>query len=137
MCLYWWIKAMFITLHTIKNVFITIPNSNYLHCIQYDQLIISTLNIYFFFNDVLIDYQTSRSIWTTLESALAFSLITWVMSLHSSPFDLWQVFEESISTYLHRGKAYNDELTIVGKPLNLTNFNLNIYSKIYYQSSRT
>ncbi|KAJ7006494.1 hypothetical protein NC653_005756 [Populus alba x Populus x berolinensis] len=64
---------------------------------------------------LIVDCTTSRSIWLTLENALA-SPSTRIMTIHIALQELRQ-HDESVTAYLQRAKHYHDELTAAGRPL--------------------
>jgi hypothetical protein len=51
------------------------------------------------------------------------------LSLHSSLFEIWQLFKEPVLAYFYYEKIYNDEFIIVDKPFTLIDFNLYIFKE--------
>lgn len=101
----------------VENTSLPQPNSTYVLWVRQDQLLRSTL-ISSLSPQVLyliVDCTTSRSIWLTLENALA-SPSTRIMTIHIALQELRQ-HDESVTAYLQRAKHYHDGLAAAGRPL--------------------
>jgi len=95
---------------------------------QQDQLIMSALlsSLSTEILHLVVDCDTSHSIWQTLEKSFASSSHSRIMQLHGSFQDLRQG-DDSVSTYLQRAKVLFDELAAAGRPLSLEDFNLYVF----------
>jgi len=101
----------------VENTSLPQPNSTYVLWVRQDQLLRSTL-ISSLSPQVLyliVDCTTSRSIWLTLENALA-SPSTRIMTIHIALQELRQ-HDESVTAYLQRAKHCHDGLAAAGRPL--------------------
>ena len=89
----------------------------FLHWKQYDQLHGSFQDLW---------RVTSHYVWRTLEKALASSSNSCIMQLHESFQDLWQG-DALISMYMQQAKLLFNELVVVGRPISLEDFNLDVF----------
>jgi hypothetical protein len=58
---------------------------------------------------LVVDCQTSSSVWRTLKQALAFTFNSRIIQLHGSLQDLQQG-DESVTQFMQKAKALFDEL---------------------------
>jgi len=75
---------------------------------------------------LVVDCQTSSSIWRTLEQAIASSSNSRIMQLHASFQDLRQG-DESVTQFMQKSKALFDELGAAGQPISREYFNLYVF----------
>jgi hypothetical protein len=75
---------------------------------------------------LVIDCQTSSSVWRTLEQALASTSNSHIMQLHGSLQDLRQG-DESVTQFMQKSKALFDELAAADRPILLGDFNLYVF----------
>lgn len=73
---------------------------------------------------IIINCQTSREIWQTLKRAYASPSATRIMGLYIALQQLKQKPDEVVTTYLHHGKTFVDELAAVGKPRLISEMNV-------------
>jgi len=100
-------------------------NPSFLSWKQQDQLIMSALlsSLSIEILHLVVDCDTSHSIWQTLEKSFASPSPSRIMQLHGSFQDLHQG-DDSVSVYLQRAKVLFDELAAANRPLSLEDFNL-------------
>jgi hypothetical protein len=103
-------------------------NSFFLSWKQQDQLIMSAFlsSLSTEILHLVVDCDTSHSIWQTLEKSFASPSHSRIMQLHGSFQDLRQE-DDSASIYLQRAKVLFDELAAAGRPLSLEDFNLYVF----------
>jgi hypothetical protein len=75
---------------------------------------------------LVVDCQTSSSIWRTLEQVIASSSNSRIMQLHASFQDLRQG-DESVTQFMQKSKASFDELGAAGQPISREDFNLYVF----------
>jgi hypothetical protein len=103
-------------------------NPSFLRWKQQDQLILSVI-LSSLSMDVLhlvVDCHTSHCVWRTLEKHLASPSNSRIMQLRGSFHDLRQG-NASIVMYIQQAKSLFDELTVVGRPISLEDFNLYVF----------
>ena len=95
---------------------------------QQDQLIMSALlsSLSTEILHLVVDCDTSHSIWQTLEKSFASPSHSRIMQLHGSFQDLRQG-DDSVTAFLQRAKVLFDELAAAGRPLSLEDFNLYVF----------
>jgi hypothetical protein len=82
---------------------------------------------------LVVDCQTSSSIWRTLEQAIASSSNSRIMQLHASFQDLRQG-DESVTQFMQKSKALFDELGAAGQPISREDFNLYVFRGLWGES---
>jgi hypothetical protein len=75
---------------------------------------------------LVVDCQTSSSVWRTLKQALAFTFNSRIIQLHGSLQDLQQG-DESVTQFMQKAKALFDELAAADRPFSLKDFNLYVF----------
>jgi hypothetical protein len=75
---------------------------------------------------LIVDCQTSSSVWRTLEQALASTCNSRIMQLHGSLQDLRQG-DKSVTQCMQKAKVLFDELATGGQPVSLKDFNLYMF----------
>ena len=75
---------------------------------------------------LVVDCDTSHSIWQTLQKSFASPSHSRIMQLHGSFQDLRQG-DDTVTAYLQRAKVLFDELAAAGQPLSLEDFNLYVF----------
>ena len=92
-------------------------NQLVLHWKQQDQIILSSLfsSLSMEVLHLVVDCQTSYSVWRTLEQALASTSNSRIMQPHDSLQDLRQG-DESVTQFMQKAKALFDELVAADRP---------------------
>jgi hypothetical protein len=75
---------------------------------------------------LVVDCQTSSSVWRTLKQALASTFNSRIIQLHGSLQDLQQG-DESVTQFMQKAKALFDELAAADRPFSLKDFKLYVF----------
>ena len=88
----WWLKLLSLSTCSCCRWYLSSGNQFFLRWKQQDQLILSALlsSLSMEVLHLVVDCQTSSSVWRTLEQALAFTSNSCIMQLHDSLQDLRQ-----------------------------------------------
>ena len=79
---------------------------------------------------LVVDCPTSCSVWHTLEQALTTTSNSRIMQLHGSLQDLQQG-DELVTQFMQKAKVLFDELTAIGRPISLEDFNLYVFHGLH------
>jgi hypothetical protein len=103
-------------------------SQHFLRWKQQDRLILSALlsSLSMEVLHLVVDCPTSRSVWHTLEQALASTSNSRIMQLHGSLQDLRQG-DDLVTQFLQKAKALFDELAAADRPISLADFKLYVF----------